>query len=375
MTLAKTHSLSDVAETRTPAATRFAPMRNAVPAVILVLLSTFVSTAVAAKKIEQWYHTKCYANLNSQQMYIVHGQSSFDACKKLTTICTNNDPKAEAVFSSIFVRVNAEGPRCDERLPMSTSKSSPPAAPQRPEEPDVRTEETTNIAGTWGERNFVYTSKPRRSGKWQEKSEFYDLCSGGLPTGYSISSDAFELGGDRRCFRWADCIQTRKRADSVCYAYRMQGHGERHLGVVPVEPDEGVKKSWGVLAIVTRHQACLESSALKVHTTDSDHDKALVNNAPCFVHTGFTGAGPSKDALYRFRVPVKGTVFVRVSGLQQTMRLYLLNSNGGTLDSWHRDSAGTQHVTQAVTPGEYVVRVQPIGGPSQYTLNVSFTPD
>jgi len=72
----------------------------------------------------------------------------------------------------------------------------------------------------------VQSSGPRPSGLGSAYSEWYELCSEPTPQGYIIRNVEFRLDGDRSCGAWAECRESRRTPDTVCYQFRLQGHNE-----------------------------------------------------------------------------------------------------------------------------------------------------
>jgi hypothetical protein len=72
----------------------------------------------------------------------------------------------------------------------------------------------------------VFSSGPRLSGSGNGFSDWYSLCSEGIPTNARITNVSFALSGDRRCGAWANCRESERSASRICYQFQMQGHNE-----------------------------------------------------------------------------------------------------------------------------------------------------
>jgi hypothetical protein len=92
--------------------------------------------------------------------------------------------------------------------PVSTAASPSPPPPQP------------------AELTRVYSSGPKASGLGANYSEWYELCSEPPPAGYTIRTVQFVLEGDRSCGAWAECQETKRTSNSVCWKFRLQGHSE-----------------------------------------------------------------------------------------------------------------------------------------------------
>jgi hypothetical protein len=93
------------------------------------------------------------------------------------------------------------------------------------------------------EQIVVVNSGAKASGEGKGWSEWYQLC-GVVPPGYTLASGEFRLVGDRSCGAWAECEETQKTNDQVCYRFRMQGHDERFA--------PRVASSEGILRIIAK---------------------------------------------------------------------------------------------------------------------------
>ena len=82
-----------------------------------------------------------------------------------------------------------------------------------------------------------FPSAPLPSGAGTNFSGWYELCSGPLPVGATITNATFHLSGDRSCGGWANCEQLSRTATRVCWRFQMQGHNER--GAAPVGISQG----------------------------------------------------------------------------------------------------------------------------------------
>jgi hypothetical protein len=87
----------------------------------------------------------------------------------------------------------------------------------------------------------VFSSGPRLSGSGSAFSDWHTLCSDGLPGNARIISVTFALSGDRRCGAWANCRESERTANRVCYQFQMQGHNEW--------PAPGQASSEGILTV------------------------------------------------------------------------------------------------------------------------------
>lgn len=87
----------------------------------------------------------------------------------------------------------------------------------------------------------VFSSGPRLSGSGGGFSDWHTLCSEGLPSSARIISATFALSGDRRCGEWANCRESERTANRVCYQFQMQGHNEW--------PAPGQASSEGILTV------------------------------------------------------------------------------------------------------------------------------
>jgi hypothetical protein len=87
----------------------------------------------------------------------------------------------------------------------------------------------------------VFSSGPRLSGSGANFSDWYTLCSEGIPRTARIVSASFALSGDRRCGSWANCKESERSENHVCYQFQMQGHNEW--------PGAGQASSEGILTV------------------------------------------------------------------------------------------------------------------------------
>lgn len=87
----------------------------------------------------------------------------------------------------------------------------------------------------------IFSSGPRISGSGSGFSEWYSLCSDGIPQSATITNVSFLLSGDRRCGGWANCVETERTGNRVCYKFQLQGHNEN--------PPPGQAFSEGILTV------------------------------------------------------------------------------------------------------------------------------
>lgn len=87
----------------------------------------------------------------------------------------------------------------------------------------------------------TFTSGPRLSGSGSAFSDWYTICSEGIPSAARIVNVSFALSGDRRCNAWASCREVELSASRVCYQFQLQGHNEW--------PAPGQAQSEGVLTV------------------------------------------------------------------------------------------------------------------------------
>lgn len=87
----------------------------------------------------------------------------------------------------------------------------------------------------------IFSSGPRISGSGSNFSEWYSLCSDGIPQSAKITNVSFLLSGDRRCGAWANCVESERTENRVCYKFQLQGHNEN--------PPPGQAFSEGILTL------------------------------------------------------------------------------------------------------------------------------
>jgi hypothetical protein len=121
---------------------------------------------------------------------------------------------------------------------------------------------------------------------------------------------------------------------------------------------------------------CLRQDQVRRYSASDDFLKAETNYAPCLTHRASTGATPDIDAWYRISVLNRGTLSVNLRGISQEFELQVRDANGAVVARPNPKKAkGSQALKYTVgQPGEYLVRPQPISGPSDYELQVSFEP-
>lgn len=118
---------------------------------------------------------------------------------------------------------------------------------------------------------------------------------------------------------------------------------------------------------------CLQPDQVKRYSADDNFAKAETNYAPCFSHRGFTGRAPNIDAFYRISVLERGRLTITLRGATETFELQLRDSKGEVVARPMPKQGKNQSLEYTVTqPGEYVVRPQPITGPSDYDIDVAF---
>ena len=99
---------------------------------------------------------------------------------------------------------------------------------------------TPSATPTMIARQRVFPSGPRLSGAGLNFSDWYSLCSE-LPPSARITNVTFSLSGDRRCDAWANCKESSRSENKVCYQFQMQGHNEW--------PAPGQASSEGILTV------------------------------------------------------------------------------------------------------------------------------
>jgi hypothetical protein len=96
----------------------------------------------------------------------------------------------------------------------------------------------------------VYRSDVTASGSCKDQGAWASVCTPVKPDGWTISYQAFELEGDRRCGAWANCgPKDPITATRACYQFQTQGHDEEcgHSG------NTGIHYSTGVLTVLWKH--------------------------------------------------------------------------------------------------------------------------
>lgn len=205
----------------------------------------------------------------------------------------------------------------------------------------------------------------------------YRICTPIVLNDFRVLEAQVILRGDRTaCGVHSQCSMVSDSPNQVCMEVALQGHdegGPLRIG----NPNDGRRRSEILLAVTAIAKECLPFWEVRWHGADDDIAKAPLNNAPCFTHSARTGEPPNPDANYRFKVGGPGSLRIELSKTSATFALQLRLANGTEVARpTPPTSLQPQRIVYRVTgPAEYVVRPQPISGPSNYQIDVFFTPD
>lgn len=304
---------------------------------------------------------------NATPIYILDGDYSPEVCHARAIACFG-----DASVTSVYSRVQITGGdhrTCEARSgPSATVSGSTTSGGAE----TVPTEQTPMQLGP--ERGDFTEARTYGSLDSGERTAYkhYKICTPGIPIGYRILAAPLSIRGDRNnCGEYAECRMTSDSPREVCWDLALQGHNEGGP-LLFFNPDGGRRRTTPILNIRVMHTDCLPNWEVKVAVNGA---KAPLNDAPCFTHDGRAGAAPNIDAWYRFKVKEQGTVRVVLSGLSAEFALQLRAANQDELARpAPRLSRKPQTIRYEAAPGEYLVRAQPISGPSAYQLSVFFTP-
>lgn len=198
-------------------------------------------------------YTRCWASSGGKLWLIVYGQDSAQQCRSLAQKCTR-DTSAVVTFSTNPVLVIDDHVRC-ETWPQSATAPERPVSPPPAAKKPLPANAPAVLPGQAQTRVYEFTSGRKNSGKWSEWSNWYELCSALIPEDFTIFEDTFSLRGDRReCGVHAECVRSKSTESQVCWRFRLQGHGERLAGIIPIDnPNEGRRESEGLLTVKTRN--------------------------------------------------------------------------------------------------------------------------